>query len=251
MQKTQHSNLSKTLKWLVILYFHYSKHVSCFLGHSSIINNHQHKHNQLFPFKTGFSLTSTNTITSYKTKSMLNMTSKSNHEIEIYIPVEIIYENKTYHIQAIKGESVLSALERARASPDPNIRIPLPPIQHECRRGNCLTCSGRIVSSKDDIRERYSNIDDSEKDKFSLSPSKYSNLIRGEDGLNPFLSKEIESAGFVLLCSSYVVGEGLRIEIGCKEEAWDFIYAGKMTGHEAEFDRTAVRFLCMPMPCFH
>lgn len=156
----------------------------------------------------------------------------------VQIPMNIIYENKSYKIQAMKGESILSALERARASSDPNIRIPLPPIPHECRRGNCLTCSGKILCSTKSKKD-YNDSD-------VLSPSSSSNvsqsennLIRGEDGLNPYMSKEIEMAGFVLLCSSYVVGEGLTIEIGCKEEAWEFAYYGKMMEDEAKLVRTA------------
>lgn len=167
----------------------------------------------------------------------------------IKIPIDIIYENKLYQIQAIKGESILSALERARASPDPNIRIPLPPIPNECRRGNCMTCSGRLLCSA--TRElRESNVATLPLDKavtktyrFSTCDDENGSLLRGEDGLNPYLSKEIQTAGFVLLCSSYVVGEGLTIEIGLKEEAWEFAYTGKMTSEKAQSIRVAVSFV--------
>jgi len=172
--------------------------------------------------------------------------SSNSNDAENYIPMEIVYENKHYQIQAIKGESILSALERSRVSPDPNIRIPLPPIQMECRKGNCLTCSGRLLQSRSPPpqpqlpQDSHTTVDDKRHcSKQSSTCSTSCSLIRGEDGLSPYISKEIQNAGFVLLCSSFVVGEGLTIEIGCKEEAWDFVYYGKMTGQEAEYDRAA------------
>lgn len=162
------------------------------------------------------------------------------------IPLDILYENKLYQIYSVKGETILSALERARASPDPNTRIPLPPIPHDCRRGNCLTCSGRLLcqtssSKSSNVLKHISSSSFTSPAAFAASAatstavdSSYDKIKRGEDGLNPGMSRDMEMAGFVLLCSSYVVEEGVRIEIGMKEEAWDLAYRGKLEGQEAQ-----------------
>jgi len=169
------------------------------------------------------------------------------------IPLDIIYENKLYQIETLKGETILAALERARASPDPKIRIPLPSIPHDCRRGNCLTCSGRLrcktgITDNNQQEEANVNVITNVASSSFTSPaafaasaatstavtSTYDSIKRGEDGLNPYMSREIEMAGFLLLCSSYVVGEGVTIEIGVKEEAWELAYHGKIAGEEAQ-----------------
>lgn len=146
--------------------------------------------------------------------SVLPISEKNNE-----VAIEIVYENKSYRLPAYVGESILSALERNQASIS---RLPLPPIPHDCRKGCCMTCSGRVLcaSSAPDSNHPTS-------------------LVRGDDGLNPSLSKQVESEGYALLCSSFAIGPGIKIEIGCKEEVWNLTYKDRMSSDSETGIRSA------------
>ena len=68
----------------------------------------------------------------------------------------------------------------------------------ECRRGNCLSCAARVVQA-----------------------SPFSLRVAGDTAL----CDEAAALGMVLLCSSYVVGEGVELALGCEAEAWEVQHA--------------------------
>ena len=72
----------------------------------------------------------------------------------------------------------------------------------DCRRGNCLTCTGRIKEGT----------------------ASSANLVRGEDGLAPHVSNDLAKQGYVLTCSSFVVGDGLKLELGQNADVWEETY---------------------------
>ena len=82
----------------------------------------------------------------------------------------------------------------------------------DCRRGNCLTCTGRHAKGS------------AEK---SLHPNQ-------DDGLSPELSEQVERQGYVLTCSSTVVGDGLKLELGENYEVWNEIYAARFRSAEVQ-----------------
>mmetsp|Transcript_37878 Transcript_37878/g.55810 ORF Transcript_37878/g.55810 Transcript_37878/m.55810 type:complete len:265 (-) Transcript_37878:405-1199(-) len=120
-------------------------------------------------------------------------------------PVTVSYDGLTCDIIVQSGETILAALERNGVSD----LLCLTTVPHECRRGNCLTCTGAHREG-----------------------SNTSNLVRGEDGLAPKVSKDAK--GFVLTCSSYVVGEGVKLDLGLNHEAWDELYSDRLKGDDAD-----------------
>jgi len=122
---------------------------------------------------------------------------------------EVTYQNRKSKIFVQKDESILSALENAGISKT----LCLSTLPFECRKGNCLTCVGKIIQDP----EETSNM-------------KY--LVTQEDGLEPNLSEEIKNSGYVLTCSTFVNGDGLKLELGLKDEVWDYVYRGRIMESE-------------------
>lgn len=121
--------------------------------------------------------------------------------------VEVSYEGRTAEVFVRRDESILSALERSGAVR--RLAISDPPF--ECRRGNCLTCAGRHAEG-----------------------SATSNLRRGEDGLSPYLSEEVRGLGYVLTCSSYVEGDGVKLDLGSNSDAWEDVHTSRLQSPETE-----------------
>lgn len=132
--------------------------------------------------------------------------------------VEVIYENHKSIIFVPKNESILSALENAKIGKT----LCLSTLPFECRKGNCLTCVGKIIQN-------------SKETDFSLNINKKLSLVRQEeDGLEPNLSDEIKNSGYVLTCSTYVINDGLTIELGRKDEVWDYVYRDRIINSQQE-----------------
>ena len=102
--------------------------------------------------------------------------------------LSIIVEGRKKEIIAKSDETILAALERS------GFQMQAP---HDCRRGNCLTCSGKLLSGpKDSLKEER----------------------------NTFLPSEASQKGIILTCCSSVVGPGLCIELCQNTEAWKIAY---------------------------
>lgn len=132
--------------------------------------------------------------------------SLSSTDLEGY-SVEVTYEGRMCAVMVRPNESILSALERSGAAD----KLCIPSFPHECRRGSCLTCAAKLGES-----------------------SALSNLKRGEDGLSPVLSKAVRDAGFVLTCSSFIVGDGVKIDLAQNDKVWNAMYSSRLHGLDAE-----------------
>jgi len=115
--------------------------------------------------------------------------------------LQVSYEGRTCQTQIRKGEPILTALERTGAAD----ALSMPSLPSDCRRGNCLTCVGKHLPT-------------------SSGPS---NLVRGEDGLSPSMSREAKKRGYILTCSSYITGHDVHLELGANQQAWDDLYRGR------------------------
>lgn len=107
--------------------------------------------------------------------------------------VEISHEGRTASVLVQPHETILMALERNRSS------LSMSSLPFDCQRGNCLTCSCLVKEGS-------------------------SSIVRGDDGLAPAIGDNLRRKGFVLTCSSYVVGEGVKIELGQQNDAWTETY---------------------------
>jgi ferredoxin len=121
--------------------------------------------------------------------------------------IQVSFEGRSCEVPVRQDETILSALERSGAAD----KLSLPSLPSDCRRGNCLTCSARHVENSEKV-----------------------SLVRKEDGLSPYMSKEVEKSGYILTCSSHVVGEGLKLELGENHKAWDDMYRLRVEGESAK-----------------
>lgn len=122
--------------------------------------------------------------------------------------VEVSYEGRSTRISVRSDETLLSAMERSGAAD----RLSVPSLPSDCRRGNCLTCSGRHSPN-----------------------SNHESLVRGEDGLSPHMSRQVKKAGYLLTCSSFVVGDGLSIELNQNNDVWNAMYQERIQDEMAQY----------------
>jgi ferredoxin len=135
--------------------------------------------------------------------SSSSSSSSSSQEYSIHVS----YEGRSCEVPVREDETILSALERSGTAD----KLSIPSLPSDCRRGNCLTCSARHVENSEEV-----------------------SLVRSEDGLSPYMSKQVEKSGYILTCSSHVVGEGLKLELGEHQKAWDDIYRLRVEGESAK-----------------
>jgi ferredoxin len=121
--------------------------------------------------------------------------------------LQVSYEGRSCKTTIRPGESILAALERTRAAD----QLAMPDMPFDCRRGNCLTCVG--------MHEPHSHT---------------GNLVRGENGLSPFMSQQAEKRGYILTCSSTIVGDGVKLRIGANHQAWEELYRGRLEEEESQ-----------------
>ena len=122
--------------------------------------------------------------------------------------VEVTYEGKSCEVSISTNETILSGLERAGVMD----QLAIPELPSDCRRGNCLTCVGRHTSN-----------------------SQESSLQQGEDGLSPEMSRQVSKKGYVLTCSSRVVGNGVKLELGENYKAWKDIYYNRLYDESTQY----------------
>jgi len=109
--------------------------------------------------------------------------------------MKVTHQNKTATLQINENESILQALERSKI----HDQLALPSLPHECRRGNCLTCSGRLLLGSNQVQIR-------------------------NDGLAPTMQKTIQEKGVVPTCTSFVTGDGVHLELGVCDDVWRDIW---------------------------
>lgn len=133
--------------------------------------------------------------------------SSSSYPSSSYL-VEVTYEGRSCKVPIRANETLLSGLERNQV-PD---RLALPELPSECRRGNCLTCVGR---HREESHEQA--------------------LHRDGDGLSPEMSRQTSKLGYILTCSSHVVGEGLKLELGENYKAWESLYSRRLYEESTQY----------------
>lgn len=57
------------------------------------------------------------------------------------------------------------------------------------------------------------------------------------DGLSPSMAKKIQKEKLVLTCSSYVIDEGVHLEIGVCDDVWREVYGSTPPFEDAEGER--------------
>lgn len=124
--------------------------------------------------------------------------------------MKVTHENKTIALSISPNEPILQALERH----DLQDKLSLHSLPQDCRRGNCLTCSGRMISGD---RNR--------------------DIITHDDGLSPSMSNRISKKNIVLTCSSYVKNDGVHLELGVCDDAWREIWGSSEPWDDKEGER--------------
>jgi ferredoxin len=131
-------------------------------------------------------------------------TTKSRESTTPSYTVHVSYENQCTTMFVNEHETLLAALERNQISD--RLSLPNHMIPSDCRRGNCLTCSGTHASSS----------------------SRESQSVVTDDGLSPYLSRWMQEKGYILTCSSIVVNDGLELKLGEYTNAWKEIYQTRL-----------------------
>lgn len=121
--------------------------------------------------------------------------------------VRVLYENQSVDISVDENETILAALERHQLSD--RLSLPYHMVPSDCRRGNCLTCTGTHTES--------SNLDS----------------VVTDDGLAPHMSRWMQDQGFLLTCSSKVVGDGLELRLRENILAWEGMYKTRLEDDQA------------------
>jgi ferredoxin len=127
---------------------------------------------------------------------MADSSERKSYQIEVCLDDDDEAESSLLRISVKAEETILNAVERQVSWFVPS----------DCRRGNCLTCA--VSHAEGSVQ---------------------SNLIQDEDGLSPVLSEVLQQQKFILACSSYVVGNGVKLRLGRNYAAWNSIYNDHLT----------------------
>ena len=133
--------------------------------------------------------------------------------------ITVHYENRSCDILARSDETILTALERNQLSLE-NLGLPNAAIPSDCRRGNCLTCTGTHAS-------------------VSSRRASGTAVVCDGDGLSPHVSKTIRDKGYILTCSTRVVGEGLQLNLGENHKVWSDIYQDRLEKEPTQEEKWA------------
>jgi len=133
--------------------------------------------------------------------------------------VTLHYENRSCDIRARADETILTALERNQGSLE-RLGLPNSIIPSDCRRGNCLTCTGTHASVSSRLASGTAVVCDG-------------------DGLSPHMSRTIQEKGYILTCSTRVVGEGLQLNLGQNHEIWKDMYQDRLEREPTQDEKWA------------
>ena len=124
-------------------------------------------------------------------------------EDETSYPVRIHHEGHTSTIFVRNDEPILHALERQSIVASSSMSIP-----NECRRGNCLTCSSRVVITVGSSGAKQNS----------------ALLANVNNGLSQTVASELTNCGIILTCCSFITGPGVELELDQNDNVWDLIY---------------------------
>ena len=166
---------------------------------------------------------------------------RGEHDVAGY-PVQVHHQGHSATIFVRKNEPILQALERQSTFSNGNSHsaknqyeeetveninrevmkgeetttftssLALSHIPHECRRGNCLTCSSRVISKTTNSNSANDNAHNT-------------NILANIDnGLSPTMASSLTKSGYILTCCSYVTGPGVVLELDQNDKVWDIMY---------------------------
>eukprot|EP00529_Nitzschia_sp_RCC80_P031929 CAMPEP_0113520642 /NCGR_PEP_ID=MMETSP0014_2-20120614/44210_1 /TAXON_ID=2857 /ORGANISM="Nitzschia sp." /LENGTH=224 /DNA_ID=CAMNT_0000418537 /DNA_START=1139 /DNA_END=1813 /DNA_ORIENTATION=- /assembly_acc=CAM_ASM_000159 len=163
------------------------------------------------------------------TEESIRETSSSSYKVRVE------YEGHDCFIDVHHGETLLTALERENVSQ--KLALPLSMIPHDCRRGNCLSCAAKHAPtsqvssvippiSSPSPSSSSSPIDQKKKQNQQIKTKSTKHLVGDgpSNGLSPYMSEQILQRGYVLTCSSHVVGSGLHILLSEQDHIWSDVY---------------------------
>lgn len=133
--------------------------------------------------------------------------------------ITLHYENSSCNILARSDETILTALERNQVYLE-GLGLPNSMIPSDCRRGNCLTCTGTHASVSSQLASGTTVVCDG-------------------DGLSPHISKTIQEKGYILTCSTRVIGEGLQLNLGQNHKVWKEIYQDRLKEEPTQVEKWA------------
>lgn len=155
-----------------------------------------------------FLIPSTKTVTQLQSSnSNTQETQETLSQIKSY-SVKLTHQSKTINVQIPSNQTILQALE----SQNVKDALSLPDLPQDCRRGNCLTCSSRILQNKKGV-------------------------VLQNDGLSPSMAQRIENENIVLTCSSFVKEEGIHLELGVCDDVWREMYGSSVPYEDLEGER--------------
>lgn len=122
--------------------------------------------------------------------------------------LKVTYDGMTCNLDIGKDETILAALERSELV---TRGLSLPELPSDCRRGNCMTCAAQHHEE-----------------------SKSDNLDQRENGLTPTVAEALREKGLVLTCSSFVLGNGVHLELGENDQAWQEVYRARLEDEDTQ-----------------
>lgn len=151
---------------------------------------------------------------------------------EDFHTLKVWYEGLSCDVLVHREETILEAMERQSVMD----QLCITQLPASCRRGNCLTCVGRVLrnttstststttntSTKDTLSQHHhtTNDDCSIAEELRL----FRNIRRGEeDGLPPQKSEKLRFSDQFLTCSSYITGPDVSIILGDNEDGMAFL----------------------------
>jgi len=169
-------------------------------------------------------------------------TFQSDASDETTFQINVSYQGLKTTIPIRQDETILDACERNAV----HDTLGLPWIPQDCRRGNCLSCIAKhSPSSKTDHvlarKKKFTKGEEEEEDTlWSQTESTSVPTFQEENGLAPSLSQHLfhkeqspeSSSSWVITCSSIVVGHGVDIELGVRDDAWEEIYMTRFYSQE-------------------
>lgn len=120
------------------------------------------------------------------------------------------YEGQRCELDAYHDETILAALERNSVMDS----LCLPTLPADCRRGNCMTCAGRLLGTGNPAI-----------------------VQRGADGLSPYVSELLQSSDYILTCSSFIKGDGVEILLGENSQLWEEMYHHRFVSEESRMTK--------------
>jgi ferredoxin len=118
----------------------------------------------------------------------------------------VTYDGQRCELDAYPDETVLAALERNSVMDS----LCLPNIPADCRRGNCMTCAGRLLGTHNP------------------------RMVQSDaDGLSPHVSDLLRSSDYILTCSSFIKGDGVEILLGENSRLWEEMYHRRFVSEES------------------